>query len=83
MLLLIQEQTIPRFINRFIFTLHFATINTAISLIFAYVIIPFTLHFATINTDDDVNNVIPVFLFTLHFATINTSCFGWNKRGIQ
>ena len=54
------------------FTLHFATINTAIAILFSTSIGIFTLHFATINTILDTVERTKVQQFTLHFATINT-----------
>ena len=56
----------------FLFTLHFATINTLFFSILICNLSPFTLHFATINTKTSIYRSEIVNVFTLHFATINT-----------
>ena len=59
-------------LSSFLFTLHFATINTYISEIPLHEYNPFTLHFATINTIKNSPFDFRITEFTLHFATINT-----------
>ena len=54
------------------FTIHFATINTALDENNVIIEGQFTIHFATINTVVYANIKCQLSVFTIHFATINT-----------
>ena len=64
----------------YLFTLHFATINTTVRTAWTNLSWLFTLHFATINTVDITSSNTLIIEFTLHFATINT--YMWFYRRI-
>ena len=56
----------------YLFTIHFATINTLSLLQMCDVCHAFTIHFATINTEKETHIELYKDTFTIHFATINT-----------
>ena len=60
-------------ISPVIFTIHFATINTAATSSTAFSAPEFTIHFATINTMQYEIAKNFYVIFTIHFATINTN----------